>query len=128
MEWRDHIDVSNPSVVSMDTWFARLPVFEQNHQQGECEELFEAAAAGELWDSGDETTPIKPINSDPDVYELRRKALNKALRFYHAEPAVLPMSLVALHRHIKTDSAGQQQEIDFAVERYRSGAAVNWRI
>lgn len=86
----------------------------------------EAAAAGELWDSGDETTRIKPIYSDPDVYELRRRALTKALRFYHAEPFELPTSLVSLHRHIKSDSPSQQREIDFAVKRYRAGARRGW--
>lgn len=125
--WQDYVEATHPSVVAMDTWLSTLVIFERLHQEGETEDLFEAAAAGDLWDSGDETTPIKPIYSNPDVYELRRKALKKALRFYHAEPLVLTTSLVALHRHIKTGAESQQREIDHAVKRYEDGAAVSWR-
>lgn len=125
--WRDYVDDLHPSVVAMDRWLDGLVPFERFHQEGENAELIEAAAAGELWDSGDETARIKPIYSDPDVYELRRRALTKALRFYHAEPVELPTALVSLHRHIKSDSPSQQSEIDFAVERYRAGAGNGWQ-
>lgn len=126
LDWYNYVNNAHPSVVSMDNWLASLVPFERHHQEGENEELFEAAAAGGLWESGDETTRIKPIYSDPDVYELRRKALTKPLRFYHAEPAELPTSLIALHRHIKSSASSQQAEIDYAVGRYRRGSKTNW--
>lgn len=81
---------------------------------------------GSLEDSGDARTPIRPIRSDPDVYELRHKALGKRLRFYHGEPTELPCSLVLLHRHIKCEEFPQQAQINFAVDRYRSGASDNF--
>lgn len=109
----------------MDAWIDSLPVFSRNHELGEIDDLFEAAALGELEDTGDARTPIKPIRADPDVYELRRKALSKQLRFYHAEPAEMPEGLVALHKHIK-DHGPQQDEIDFAVKRYSDGHPT-WR-
>jgi hypothetical protein len=103
-----------------------LAPFARAHQQGENDDLLEAAAGGELWDSGDETTLIKPIREDPEIFELRRQALSKKLRFYHGEPSELPRSLVALHRHIKTDNASQQAEIIYASGRYVQGRASIW--
>lgn len=106
-------------MVAFDEWMGNLPLFEQRIQQGEIDDLFDAARRGELMDTGDGRTPIKPIVSDPEVFELRRKALTKALRFYHGEPERYPEVLVALHRHIKTGRRAQQVEIEYAVGRYR---------
>lgn len=86
----------------------------------------EAAARGELWYSGDAKTPIDAIHHDPEIYELRRTALKKMLRFYHAEPVERPADLIALHRHIKEDKPTQQVEIEHAADRYRSGRATGW--
>lgn len=80
-----------------------------------------------MQDSGDARTPIKPIWKDPEVFELRRTALKKRLRFYHGEPAEAPHALVALHRHIKLDDPPQQTEIEFAASRYRTGRPAGWR-
>ncbi|MDP5226452.1 MULTISPECIES: hypothetical protein [Arthrobacter] len=113
-------------MIALDDWLASLPEFARSHEEGEIEELFEAAAHGELEDSGDETSPIKPIRTDPDVYELRRKALSKPLRFYHAEPEILPDGLLKLHRHIKSSGKDQQTQIDLAVDRYRTGESSRW--
>lgn len=74
-----------------------LAPFTREIELDEIEELMEAAAYGELWGSADATTPIKPINEHPEIFELRRRALSKALRFYHAEPAAEPSELVAFH-------------------------------
>ncbi|MFA6298782.1 MAG: hypothetical protein WC642_06430 [Nocardioides sp.] len=71
-------------------------------------------------------TKIKPIRLDPEIYELRRTALSKALRFYHGEPNELPLDLVAVHRHIKDDELGQQAEIEYAADRYNAGRASRW--
>ncbi|MCZ9881919.1 hypothetical protein [Arthrobacter sp. B2a2-09] len=102
-----------------------MALISRSHELGEIDDLLEAAALGELEDTGDARTPIKPIRSDPEVYELRRKALSKQLRFYHAEPDDLPDGLLALHKHMK-GAVSQQEEIDFAVDRYGSGRPNGW--
>lgn len=117
-EWQHEEQQSHPSVVALDDWLASLPPFSRSHEEGEIDDLFEAAASGLLWDSGDSTTPIKPVFEDPEVYELRRTALTKKLRFYHAEPWRAPAKLVALHRHIKVDGSTQQREIEDAADWY----------
>ncbi|WP_426323055.1 hypothetical protein [Microbacterium sp. E-13] len=125
-QWVDFQDESRPAVLDYEAWFASLAPFARHHELGEVDDLLDAAANGKLWDSGDATTPIKPIRENPEIYELRRTALSKKLRFYHGEPAVLPGSLVRLNRHIKSDEQGQQIEIEFAARRYVSGASTSW--
>jgi hypothetical protein len=124
--WRDYRDQERQAAVELDTWMSTLPVFERLHQEGENDDLLEAAARGELWDSGDETTKIKPIVTNPDIYELRRTALTKKLRFYHGEPSELPLMLIGLHRHMKTDNTSQQVEIQHAADRYIAGHPSFW--
>lgn len=105
---------------------SELAPFARSIEQGEIDDLFEAASRGELWDTGDVRTPIKPIRLDPEIFELRRTALSKMLRFYHGEPIVLPNSLVGLHRHIKKDDPSQQIEIEHAAARYAHGRRDLW--
>lgn len=124
--WRDYQNPDRPAAADLDTWLASLPPFARIHEEGENEELLDAAARGELWDSGDETTPIKPIVEDPEIFELRRTALTKKLRFYHGEPAELPLMLIALHRHIKTGGRSQQTEIEYAADRFTDGRPSYW--
>lgn len=126
MTWVDFVDPVHPSVNDLDQWLHGLSPFARVHEEGEIEALMEAAAAGQLWDSGDATTHIKPIRENPEVFELRRSALSKKLRFYHGEPAELPRGLVALHRHIKTNDAAQQAEIEYAAGRYQDGRTTLW--
>ena len=95
-------------------------------EEGEQLDLFEAASHGQLEDSGDETTPIKPIVTDPEIFELRRTALSKKLRFYHGEPNELPTQLVSVHRHIKDRNDTQQPEIEHAADRYNQGRPSMW--
>lgn len=125
--WQCYIDQSHPSVIALETWLDSLSPFSRAHELGEIDDLFEAAALGQLEDTGDARTPIKPIRTDPDVFELRRKALSKQLRFYHAEPVELPEGLLALHKHMK-GSGTQQSEIDFAVGRYKTGKDTGWEL
>lgn len=106
----------------LEHWLASLAPFARQIGLGEIEELMDAAAHGELWESADEATPIKPIREHLEIFEIRRRALSKALRFYHAEPASRPFHLISLHRHIKTGGGEQQGEIEFAAKRYQAGA------
>ncbi|WP_101574854.1 hypothetical protein [Brevibacterium sp. 239c] len=126
LTWRNHVDGSHPSVVAFDRWLASLAPFARVIELGEIEELMEAAAYGQLWESADAKTPIKAINEHPEIFELRRRGLSKALRFYHAEPEGLPSALVAIHRHIKTGPREQQREIEYAAQRYELGAEDGW--
>lgn len=116
--WHSHVDADHASVVSLDDWLQTLAPFARQGQLGEIDDLMDAASRGELEDTGDARTPIKPIVTNPDIYELRRQALTKKLRFYHAEPPEDATALVALHKHIKVDGKSQQTEINYAVTRY----------
>ena len=126
LTWKYYVDEAHPSVVAFERWLAGLAPFARAIELGEIEELMEAAAHGELWDSADATTPIKPINEHPEIFELRRRGLSKALRIYHAEPEGFPSALVAIHRHIKTGAREQQREIEYAAQRYEIGAENSW--
>lgn len=119
LQWHDHVDHAHTSVVGLREWLQALAPFARAHEQGEIDDLLDAAARGELQDTGDEKTPIKPIVTKPDVFELRRTALAKKLRLYHGEPPSDASALVALHRHIKVDSKSQKDEIKYAVARYK---------
>lgn len=126
LAWLDYVDAEHFSVIEFDDWIGSLTRVARAHEEGEIEDLFEAAGHGELQDSGDARTKIKPIRKDPEVYELRRKALAKNLRFYHGEPKELPKGLVKLHRHIKVDASTQASEIEYAAQRYKDGRASLW--
>ena len=118
--WFDHTDENHPAVRKLEDWLQSLSFFAEQNERGRIDNLFDKASKGELWDSNDGATPLKPITSDPDLFELRHKAFTVMMRFYHAEPEHYPQLLIALHRHIKVDGASQQREIDFAIERYRT--------
>jgi len=126
LTWRDYEEKTHPSLVSLNAWLAQLAPFARAHELGEIDELMEAAAQGQLWDSADETTPIKPIREDPEIFELRRTSLSKKLRFYHGEPVEMPAHLVRLHRHIKDGKSSQQIEIEHAAKRYDDGRQSSW--
>lgn len=85
--------------------------------KGEIEELFDAAAHGLLEESADDYEPLKPIVTDPEIWELRFQEPAE-YRFYHGEPPRHPSVLVKLHRHIKDDADAQQAEILYAISRY----------
>jgi hypothetical protein len=107
-------------------WLGQLTVPMREHELGRLDNLLGRAERGELEDSGDDHTPIKPIREDPEIYELRHQALSKKIRLYHGEPTELPMSLVALHRHIKVDGRDQQRQIEYAADRYEQGRESLW--
>ncbi|MHA3724010.1 hypothetical protein ACXR2T_09040 [Leucobacter sp. HY1910] len=116
--WISRVDRDRPAAQEYEEWLSSLSPFARRHEEGEQDDLFEAAAYGELEDTGDQRTPIKPIVKDPEMYELRRTALRKKLRFYHGEPPSLPDVLLRVHRHIKVDGKSQEVEIRFAACRY----------
>ncbi len=122
----DFTDPTHSAIQELESWVSSLKPFARNSVLGRIDDLLDAAARGELEDTGDERTPIAPIRRDPEIYELRHKSLNKKLRFYHGEPSELPDALVALHRHVKTDGADQERQIVAAVQRYKSGRADLW--
>lgn len=128
MDWHDYTDPSDPSIAALEAWLNGLAPFARNAELGRIDDLMEAAARGELEDSGDERTPIKPVHKDPELYELRHRALKHQLRFYHGEPREFPTTLVAVHRHIKDSSRNQEQEIRKAAARYLAGRGSLWDI
>lgn len=127
LEWRHFEDNSHQDIVELEEWLASLSPFARDHELGEIDELFEAAANGDLEDSGDQKTAIKPVTEVPEIFELRRTALTKKLRFYHGEPDELPYVLVALHRHIKTGVGSQNSALAFSISRYRLGSDSLWK-
>ena len=124
--WLPYIDHEHDSCTELDDWLNSLASFARSIEQGEIDDLFDAASRGELWDTGDGRTPIKPIRLNPEIFELRRTALSKKLRFYHGEPDALPSALVSLHKHIKTGNPTQQVEIQHAADRYAEGQSHLW--
>lgn len=118
--WHWFYQPEHPAIKALEKWFKSLSIFAANHEQGRIERLFDLAAQGRLYDSEDHLSLIKPIHGDPEIFELRHTALNKALRFYHGEPFAYPKYLIALHKHIKIDASLQQGEIDFAVTALES--------
>ncbi len=124
LKWVDAVDSSDSSVMCLELWLADLSPFARAHELGEIDRLFTMAAAGDLWDSGDARTPIKPIRSSSEIYELRRLSLSKQLRFYHGEPTFAPSLLVALQRHIKSGRDSQQREIEIATDRYLAWCSI----
>ena len=116
--WIDITDTSHQAVEEYEEWLASLAPFERAHQQGRIDSLLGAASKGELFDSDDHSSKITPVRRDPDIYELRYKALTKRLRFYHGEPPHAPNLLYRLHRHIKKDKTDQDAQIDHAQRVY----------
>lgn len=115
--WVNNVDDSHASVVRYDEHFAMMHPPLRAITVGEIEELFDAAARGDLEESGDEYEALKPIVSDPEIWELLVHEPAE-YRFYHGEPPKYPQVLVKLHRHIKDDAAAQQDEINHAISRY----------
>lgn len=131
LTWVDYVDSAHPSPIELDDWIDSLAPFARDSVLGQIDALRDLAAEGGIRD-GDESR-LKPIARDPDMYELRWKLLNKAVRQYHAEPRSLPTTLVKLHIHIKKSGASkvetknlQNSEISQAILRHRGGIASHW--
>jgi hypothetical protein len=125
--WQMYLDPEHSGAQGLAEWLEGLSEFNQNHIEGQIDDLFDAAEQGELEDTGDEKTPIKPVHPNPEIFELRLKQLNKKLRFYHGEPDFMPSALVSIHEHIKTTNKAQSLEIGFAAKRYQRGRSSYWR-
>ena len=115
--WIDNVDLEHPSVLRFETHLEMMLPSLRAVVRGEIRDLFEAARLGELEEDSDGFEPLKPIVTDPEVWELRIEEPT-AYRFYHGEPARYPTVLVRLHRHIKDDADRQQDEIEYAISRY----------
>lgn len=126
-DWVDYTDPDHEGLHEIEEWLNTLAPFARQIELGRVEDLMEAAAQGRLFDSNDELTPIKPIRRDPEIFEIRHKALTKALRFYHGEPPELPVALVAVHRHIKTSNEQQEGHVKHAAKRYADGRSGLWQ-
>lgn len=126
--WRDHIDGNRACVQEYDDFVAKLPPVPRAAAKANLKVLMNRAAQGRLWQADDDSTEIKPVRKDPELYELRWKILTIHARMYHAEPEVAPAELWALNRHLKGayseggsewhSQAHQQAEIDHSAARY----------
>ncbi|MGS0561367.1 hypothetical protein [Microbacterium aurugineum] len=128
--WIHAEDRGHPQMMEFEAWLSNLTDFSRAHEEGEIDELFEAASEGKLEDSGDNHTKIKPITHKPEIFELRLKSGAKRpytyLRFYHSEPAVRPKNLIALHRHIKSSDDAQTEGLVQAISIHELGESINW--
>lgn len=122
--WIDNVDVTHPSVVRFEEHMDMMLPSLRAIVRGEIRDLFKAAELGELEEATDDYEPLKPIVSDPEMWELRIEEPT-AYRFYHGEPAKYPKALVSLHKHLKDSALVQQDEIDFAISRYYPPASAN---
>ncbi|WP_243077345.1 hypothetical protein [Microbacterium sp. SS28] len=113
-------------------WMSTLTTTVQEEVVGRILALCELAASGELHLGED----LQPIHRDPELYELRWNFGETLVRQYHAEPARLPQVLVKLHLHLKhlaTESESlttelQNQQIGYALLRYRAGERTDWAL
>lgn len=124
----DYTDPTHGSIVAFVAWLRDLAPFARDFVTGEIAALLDDAMEGNLYDTGDERTPIKPIRVDPEIFELRRTVLSKKLRMYHGEPAEFPDFLVQIHLHMKIDKKTQEEEIAYSADRYTAGYASKWGI
>lgn len=125
-QWVDFTDYEHEAIRELGDWLNTLSPPMREHELGRMDNLLDRAEQGRLEDSGDETTPIVPVRHDPEIYELRHKALSKKLRLYHGEPNERPDALIALHRHIKVNDDHQQKQIEHAAKRYNDGRDSLW--
>lgn len=134
LDWIDFRDDENEQTNLALSAILALPEAQQELVIGEIVALRERAALG-LIPYGDENDPdLKPIRTDPDVYELRWRFGSVLLRQYHAEPPELPNALVDLHFHRKDVSSNddtkiaalQDVEISQAQLRYLGGRSHLW--
>ncbi|MFB4349791.1 hypothetical protein [Microbacterium sp. CR_7] len=128
--WIHAEDPTHVQMVEFEEWLAGLNDFSRAHEEGEIDELFEAASEGKLEDTGDNHTKIKPVTHKPEIFELRLKSGLKRphtyLRFYHSEPVVRPKNLIALHRHIKSSDDAQTDGLAQAISIHLLGESINW--
>lgn len=129
-DWIHVEDHAHLQMVEVEDWLAGMNAFSRAHEEGEIEELFEAASEGKLEDTGDNHTKIKPVTHKPEIFELRHKAGVKRpftyLRFYHSEPAARPKNLIALHRHIKSSEDAQTDGLAQAISIHELGESIRW--
>lgn len=128
--WIHVEDRSHAHWLEYEAWLDNLTLTARVIEEGEIDELFEAAALGILEDTGDNFTPIKPVTHVPEIFELRRRSGATSpytyLRFYHCEPSVRPNALIALHRQIKTSEDEQTVALAHAITQHQLGESIAW--
>lgn len=128
--WIHIEETGHPQYIAIEAWLDAMTDTVRAIEEEEIEELFEAASAGKLEDSGDNFSPIKPVTHIPEIFELRRRSTATKprvyLRFYHCEPPALPSSLIGLHRHIKTSDDDQTDALAQAIKQHSLGNSIGW--
>lgn len=133
-EWRTYVDDTHPSSITFAAWLSSLSPFNLRHFVGQLDGLKEAAANGLIpHGQPDDTTRIKPIWDQPELWELRWTMLTTKVRQYHAEPISEPNLLAALHIHVKDvtgtraqSKAAQDAEIKEAVKSHTNHGNGGW--
>lgn len=135
LKWIDFVDRTHVSVLEFEEYFNSLSAFDQDELQGRIDTLKKRASLGKM---PRDSSQLQDIRLYPELFELKwsyfGKGKKKALiRQYHAEPAVDPPVLVALHIHLKNVNVPkgqvsqlQDEEISHAKLRYLAGRKRNW--
>lgn len=137
--WRDYacnhgreVLLDELELITLDDEGLKVPLTETEIQSrvGEIEAVIERAQFGELV----ERNELKPVQADPELWELRLWINGKRVRMYHAEPRLYTNLMVGLRAHFKWVAGPsaevnrrQNMEISRAVSRYKDGADREWR-
>lgn len=130
MKWRDFMDYNSDALKEFAIWLGSLTTVVQADVIGQIRALCDLAASGELAFG----EALAPIHRDPDLYELRWNFDGTLVRQYHAEPPEHLELLVKLHLHLKIVdgitqelvSELQNEQISYALMRYRAGESQTW--
>lgn len=135
LEWRLYFDWYNESFIRYKTWLIELPDAVRELVDAEVETRREMAAKGQV------TEELKkfliPVRTQPGLFEIkwntRAAGKNIHIRQYHGEPETIPQLLVASHIHLKDVSGHrdeitkkQNEEMNFAQERFAEGLSTGW--
>ena len=137
--WRDY-ECSHGREVLLDElvaiasdsegWNVPVPEAEIQARIGELDAVIERAIHGELV----ERQELKPVQTDPELWEIRTYINNKKVRIYHAEPQDFRNLMVGLRAHFKwvdgTESEiskRQNSHISLAARRFHEGQGRDWK-
>lgn len=137
--WRDYecvhgrevlIDELEAIASDSEGWSGPIPAAEIEMRISELDAVIERARFGELV----ERTELKPVNADPELWEIRTHMNNKEVRIYHAEPQAYEDLMVGLRAHFKWVGGSESEiwkiqnvEISLAARRFKDGQKRNWK-